>query len=572
MMDFDKLSSADYEVFAERPEIIPTTYRKNKDGIFKIRTGKNADGSIKEVPEPLSYTSFELSKRFENKDTNEVFFEISFDNKKIKISASDLANKKGIVALAGYGVNTIESKAKDLCEYIMEYKKWNEIPLCEEFERFGWKPDNSFVLGKYKYTAKGKTQISIVNHNNRKEINAVHEQGTLTGWITAINSLMKYENQRMKIYMACAAPLLQPLRESNFSQVDHGETSLGKTITAKAAMSIFGHPEDLMLSGEATSYAIELTASAFCDVPVHLDDIQNMDSKVIEKILYMIANGVGKARGSKNGGLRETLRWHSIGFLTSERPIFQKNTFGGLGVRVFEACDGLGAEDQEAVKTYQEKIKNNYGVFAPVLIDYIIKNKNEILNIHKESMERIHAIADEIHDKESKNTIGRIGNSYAIILTAAKIFEKLYKEIGGQYKDPESIIINAFKKGIENTKGSYCERGLDHILSWITANESFFLQCGKREIVLTDTGAYPARYKILGDIYSDRYCIITSELQKELTSAGFDHGRLIQDFIKKGYLDTGKTEKHGTKTVKIEGKSTRVYSFIRGEIEEEVEE
>lgn len=543
--------------------VMPDRYAKDNMGIYLLVDVYKEGILLRTDKIVISYTPFDITEQLENPDTKETFFRLKFDGKEISFSAGDLSNKKGIIMMAGYGVNTVESNAKLLCRYIMGVRGLNHIPISSVYDRFGWKDDGGFVLGNKKYTNDGVETVGL--NTNNKQTNAIHEKGDTSGWIKAINGMMKYKNQRFKMYIGVAPMILKVIREANIILSDTGKTSIGKTTSTDVVMSMFGNPDDLKFSGKTTQVGIERTATLFCDMPIYIDEAHNMEQKHLESLVYIIFNGVSKLRGAKMGGTQDIATWKTAALMTSENPIITESSNGGIGARIIEISrsGGLGATDVEAVRTFKTNIKNNYGLFAPILIRYIIQNKDEIIKIHQDSLTITRAVIGKFaFNQELMGIAERTSNIYASILTAGRIFEEVYGRIGGEQQDPNKIVLYFFETLLpEKESETLTNRGLKHILSWISANRSSFLDDGSR---ITGFDGKKLNYKILGDITPDYYNILPHELRYELEKAKFNMKSLINDFIEHGYLKTGKDKTRG---VRIEGVVTTVYSLIRSEVD-----
>lgn len=558
MVSFDEVSKNDFEPRTDKIELVPTTYEKNDKGIFKVNWKENKDGEMERVLTVLSYTPFNITKQFENPDTKEVFFEISYGDKKINLHGGDISNKKGMVFLAGHGVNTVESNAKELCKYIMEMRNLNHIPQSLIYDRMGWKENGEFVLGKKRFNIDGEYPVSLTISS--KQIDAVGQKGNSKGWVKAVEGLMAYKAQRFKMYVASAAPLLKIIDEPNICLNDFGDTSTGKTITTLCSMSIYGDPYDMLFSGDSTKVGMERMVTLFCDMPINLDDAQNIEKKQLNDIIYMLVNGVGKLRGAKEGGTQEVLSWRTAGLFTSEIPLLTEDAKGGLGARLMEVSRGLGKQDDAAVIKFEENIKNNYGVFAPLLIKYIMGHVDEIKQIHLDSKKKLENERGKyIFDNNTSGIAGRLANTYATVLTAAKIFESIYKDIGGDHKNPEDIVLEVFKNNVQKQGAdTYMNRGLGYILSWVAANRTSFLIDGMRD---TSDDGQDRRYKILGDITPTHYYFIPSEIKHELDRVKFSLERLVDDFKEAGFIETDKGKNQ--KTHRIEGSPVKTYALIR---------
>lgn len=557
MVEFEELGKED---FAPDVEVLPLGYTKNKMGVFKEVIKKSKDGEST-VLIPISLMPLDVKSKLCNPDTGEVSYNIEFDNKTVTVSGCDLSQKKGIMQLAGQGLLTTEKYAADLSEYLIKIIKLSTmLPESRIYDRMGWKKDG-FVLGQTFISETENIPVTLAGVG--KQAFAIKQEGDLSGWINAISGLMKHDIQRFKVYNAVVAPLLNIINESNFSINDYGETSVGKTITTLCPMSIYGDPYDLLLSGNTTQVGIERAATQFCDLPINLDDIQTIKKEVLDGIIYMMANGVGKVRGAKNGGLQEVLTWRTVGLFTGETPIITGSSFMGMEARLIELYGGLKENDKEAVQLFESEITKHHGVFAPILIKYIIQNQDEIKKIHLKSLEYIKTKIESFDlDKTKCGIANRLSSTFATILTAGKVFEELYKGGGGIWKDSEIIVGNIFKDVIRGkTDDSYAIRGLNHIISWIASNRTSFLIENIRSTIGDEVSCHEQKYKILGNISGLYYDILPSELRAELKLKDYSPDRLFKEFSMMGLLESDK-DKY-IKTVRLESTPVKVYRFKR---------
>lgn len=561
-MSFEELKNPD---FVPNVEILPPGYEKNKDGIFKIIIKDKKGVEIISLS-PLSHTPVTVKSKLCNPDTGEVFYNLEFDGKTVTVPGCDLSQKKGIMQLAGQGLLTTEKWARELSEYLIKTIKLSQLTEYKIYDSMGWKEDGRFVLGQILFSKNGRTPIILKDAN--KQALAIRSSGTIYGWIKTIEGLMEYDTQRFKIYNGVVPPLLKLLNESSYSINDWGLTSIGKTVTTKVTLSIYGYPKDLLMGGGTTRVGLERTVTLFCDLPINLDDIQKIKKELLDLLVYSVGNEVGKLRGAKNGGLQETSNWKTVVLFTGEIPIINDTTFGGIIARLIELHGGLKAMDKEAVKKFEKGIKDgNYGTFGPVLIEYLIKNRDKVVSLHEESLQIMQNVTDGFKgEKETSGIDNRLSDTFATILTAGKVFEELYGNVGGKVKDPGPIVKSIFETVIKGKASeTYVQKGVIHIISWIVSNRSNFLLDGKRTIVCTENAAYEQKYKIFGDISDKFYDLLPSELRAELERKKLNPDSLFKEFAVSGLLesDPGKIQK----TVRIEKQPVKVYRFNRAKLE-----
>ncbi|EOA7801254.1 DUF927 domain-containing protein, partial [Escherichia coli] len=97
------------------------------------------------------------------------------------------------------------------------------------------------------------------------------------------------------------------------------QSSAGKTTTVEAATSLYGDPEMLKLSWDATRYGLTVEAAARNDGFIPIDEIgQGGRINDIAQSAYSLFNGVGRIQGRKDGGNRAVIRWRIAALSTGE--------------------------------------------------------------------------------------------------------------------------------------------------------------------------------------------------------------------------------------------------------------
>jgi len=140
--------------------------------------------------------------------------------------------------------------------------------------------------------------------------------GNLLDWKNNIAS-MCIGNSRLlfAVSLAFAAPLLKIVRGENGGFHLRGESSTGKTTALLVAASVWGG-KSYVQNWRATDNGLEGLAAQHNDTLLILDELSQIDPKYAGEVAYMLANGQGKARASKNGSARHRLSWQLL-FLSS---------------------------------------------------------------------------------------------------------------------------------------------------------------------------------------------------------------------------------------------------------------
>ncbi len=153
--------------------------------------------------------------------------------------------------------------------------------------------------------------------------------GTLDGWREQI---AKYciGNSRLllAISSAFASPLLALAGSEGGGFHLRGSSSTGKTTAMSIAASVWGGP-DRVRRWRATDNALELVASEHNDTLLLLDELKEVDARAIGQVAYMLSNGQGKARATREGGQRAPLTWRLLFLSTGEISIQDHVEAGG---------------------------------------------------------------------------------------------------------------------------------------------------------------------------------------------------------------------------------------------------
>jgi uncharacterized protein (DUF927 family) len=259
-----------------------------------------------------------------------------------------------------------------MCEYFAKSIKQcaTKLPYQIFVSKNGWKQNpEGFVVGNRFYTDSGILEAIQINEGETK---GLIKRGTLEDWIEGVAGVIGEPITRFKCYCMGAAVLLRPLSAQSFL-VDHsGDTSRGKTFGFKVAVSLYGNPKELELSARSTSTYLEHQATTYNDLPLFVDETSLQTDDNLKDLIYMIANEVGKGRGTKDGGIQKLHRWKSVAFVTGEKPLVDSDGFGGQQVRVISIQSHMPTMKSE-IERAEQAIKGNYGHIIDLFMEKVFK-------------------------------------------------------------------------------------------------------------------------------------------------------------------------------------------------------
>lgn len=159
------------------------------------------------------------------------------------------------------------------------------------------------------------------------------QRGTLEGWqqdiaAPAVGNPMLV----LGLCTAFAGPVLALVGVESGGVHLIGDSSTGKTTILQAACSVWGG-ENYRRSWKATANGLEGAASLFNDSLLALDEISECEPREVGTVVYMLGNGRGKQRASRNGTARAVVRWRSSVLSTGERSVAASMAEAGQRVK-----------------------------------------------------------------------------------------------------------------------------------------------------------------------------------------------------------------------------------------------
>jgi uncharacterized protein (DUF927 family) len=389
--DFQRLVDDAKEMVYEVKEIDgirfvePAGFKVNESRVDQIIHYK--ESTIKNV---AFYTPLFIAGRAIDVDSGfedvEIIFKRDRKWKKVWISKLLISDAKKIIELANHGLPVNSRNAGKMIEYLAAFEHFNMqlIPKTFVAKGFGFKSvegNRVFVLEKMvgKKAGYGSKEVSVEfspEPGFERFVRASKPEGTYVKWRECVEPALKYPYAAFAFYGSFAAPLLRMLKAPNFIIDFWGNTSVGKTTVLELAASVWGNPHKeaggLVFGWDSTKVFLERIANFFCDLPIFPDDSQTVDDRTMSSMLYQIANGVGKGRGS-TVGIRHNPTWHTVCFSTGERPLIECTTFAGARARTIglygSPFPNVGGDFINDLKT---GLRENYGHAGAKFIESIL--------------------------------------------------------------------------------------------------------------------------------------------------------------------------------------------------------
>lgn len=516
--------------FTNQPlELNAGDWEADDGGIFK----KNGYNDEVACPHPIMPV-----ERLVNIDTGEEKLQLAFRKgtiwRKLIVSKTVLASSNKVTELAGSGIAVTSQNARAFIQYISDMENMNYylIPEKKSIGRFGYIPGEGFspfVDGL----------IFDGDANFKAMFQTVRSRGSETKWLETAAEVREMSTTAKIILAASfASVLLEPLNCLPFFVHLWGvDSGTGKTVALMVAASVWGDPAvgAYVKTFDGTVVGMEKTAAFLNNLPFCLDELQlAKDSKGRTTFdVYKLAQGVGRTRGNRAGGVDLTPTWRNCILTTGESPLTGTASGAGAVNRVIDIeCKSAQAVIKDGMRI-SGAVKRNYGfagrkfverLYQPGVIDRVSERYRELFRI----------LSDR--DTTEKQAMA----AAAIILADELACQWIFS---GQ----QPLTIEQVSEFLASKAAvSAGDRGYKYLCDWVTQNSNKL--CGRSE---------NPNIEVLGALEDGRAYIIRSVFERILQDAGYSTAAMISYLKQSNLIET--RGRANTKGKRINGIPTECF-------------
>ena len=429
---------------------------------------RRGEGMFEEVACPHPIMPIE---RITNIDTGQEKFNVAWlrgRSWRTKIvPRSQVAQPRELVKLADDGVSVNSRSAPILSDWFMDVETLNYdiLPEKQSVSRLGWidnKTFSPFVDGiLFDGDESYRDTYECVTHPN----------GTFEGWIEAAK-LMRTQSVAARIVLAAsfASAIIKPLGVLPFFVHLWGtDSSTGKTVALMGAASVWGNPNlgKYLKTFRGTDNGFEYIAGFLNSMPMCIDELQLARGKKgqIQFNVYQLAQGAGKIRATRSGGVARTMTWANAIITTGESPIVSSSDGAGAVNRVIEIECESKHKVIENGRDVSAAFKANYGFAGKAFVEELMKP--DVLA----SVEKTYKSAFEVLN--SADTTDKQASPAALIVAADELATKLFFNDGMQVTTGEIASFLADKSSVSTGIRAY-----EFLCGWIAKNANRFVREG----------------------------------------------------------------------------------------------
>ena len=446
-----------------------------------------------------------------------------------------ISDSRSIIGLSKYGIMVNSETGKALVRYLADVEQLNYdlIPEVSSVGRLGW-------IEEYGFSPYEEELVFDGEETYRTRFESIQEHGSREAWLDcarAVRSGKTPGNVIARIVLAAsfASVLVGPCRCLPFFVHLWGGSETGKSLSLVLAASVWANPEIgvYIQTFNATEVGKELGA-AFCNsLPLIIDELQLVkdNRKDFDRMIYQLSEGVGRARGRKQGGLQKTPTWRNCVITTGEFPIISANSGEGAVNRTNEVdCHDTKLFDEP--KKTATSLYANYGFAGREFVDHLMADG---------VIERDQKLQEDLQKAiKTGDTMDKQTASAALILAADRLSEEwIFQD--GVLLQPDDIRPYLVSKETVNQNA----RALQYLYDFSNINQSRF-----------SPGADAHQGEVWGDLDDDYAYIIRSKFDQILQDEGYNASAFLGWAKNNNLILPGKDGKM-TRTKRINGRVSR---------------
>lgn len=481
-------------------------------------------------------------ERLKNIDTGEVKVRLAFNRsgragkwQSTIVDMATISTTRTIVpALANLDISVTGNTAPALVDYLNEIADLNRdiIPEQKSIGRLGYIPGEGFSPYVDGLVFDGDASFKNL-------YSAVSSKGNMAQWQVAVYDCRRMSvTARILLAASFASPLLSVVGSLPFFVHLWGvDSGTGKTVALMLAASVWGNPElgSYTQTFNGTQVGQERTAAFLNHLPVCLDELQlTKDSRGKSNFdVYQLAQGVGRSRGRKSGGVELAPTWRCCFLTTGESPLTSISAGAGAINRVIDIeCTAGNAVITDGPRI-SSILKQNYGFAGQIFVEELYKDEKTqeiVRDIYRDYYKELCT-----GDSTEKQAMAA-----AAILTADLLASQWI------YGDTELVLtpkdICAFLASKEAVSAG--KRAYDWLCDWVAANVNHF--AGNET---------PTVGEVYGKIEGDIAYINRSVFNRELQNAGYSAVATLS-YLKANELIEYRAGKSNAKSKSINGHKT----------------
>lgn len=332
--------------------------------------------------------------------------------------------KSKLSELVEFGLDITDSNVVTIQQFLRLQEDYAEYK--NSHKQLGW------AVFEEQEVFKHHTLIGSNAESNYNGPLAVKPQGSFDAWEKTIKSeVLSSIPLTFALVAGFASPVIAWIAKDFDLEVllihIFGDSTMGKTTAARVFVSPFGSPTTkeggILFKWNGTANGIIGQLVNNMGVPIAIDEASMNKMKDFTEMIYVLAEGLEKARMTKELKNRERRRWSGVLFSTAEHALMDKtNHNSGLQVRISELGNIRWTHSKEHADRIKYGLMENYGHAGVEFVDYIKKlGKDEVIKKWRKWQQKC-----MVSMTETDNLSDRIADKLALLLMAGELVQECF--------------------------------------------------------------------------------------------------------------------------------------------------
>lgn len=374
-----------------------------------------------------------LLLRWKDKDGRDHRFALPHE-----LLAGDGSEARGVLMSQGFYIAPSRAARTLFNAFLLQVTSPNRALATE---RVGWN-GSAFVLPDECFG--GNLGETLLLQNATSHEHLFRQAGTLEEWQEIPGLAVGNSRLILALSRSFAGPLLWPCSEEGGGVHFKGSSSIGETTGLHAAGSVWGGggANGFVGSWRATANGLEGVCLNHSDTFLCLDEMAQISATDAGAAAYMMANGAGKSRSSRDGSARKSAKFRAMFLSSGEIGLADKVAEDGRGKRITagqqvrivdvpaDAGAGQGLFENlhgfDSGKTLSKHIvataKRVYGTAGRAFLAAIVP---EIDDIKRQSEQVTAAFCEQFLPEGADGQVSRVAQRFALIAFAGELATRL---------------------------------------------------------------------------------------------------------------------------------------------------
>jgi len=491
--------------------------------------------------------------------------------KDVTVPRRTISDIHAILALADQGLAVNSVNARQVVAYLAHLLDYHQsaIPVARVVSSCGHKRVDGHHVFVYGNTVIGDqtVQVSVAPGADPNGILKAFggdsqwqdAPARVERWVSLANRLGNCPVAAFGIGAGILPVLLADMKLIQNPVIDFGgKSSSGKSTLLRLIASMWGLAPEIMggqvRSWSSTPVFVERLASLCNDLPIFLDESHNARPEMVQNIVYQYANGTGKGRGTKDGGVQSVSRYRGVLFSAGEARLADSSAHDGVQGRVLGFWGSpFGSNGQsELVAEVNDVAASCYGLVG-------IGMATQYMQRHDHFKLKVQAWQAAAYQRLRGRVNDNIGERLAAVCAAVDAACRFACEIMQLTWDVDTIIDTALERLTETRKADSAQTSLELLGSWAAGRMDSFIG----EIWSGLDGREVLGREIEDMDGSRRLAFLPDAVKRVLEQHKYPYSATLSHWKDRGWLETDndKGQSRSTKKMRLQGRTVALIAL-----------